>query len=65
MTLISMPKERVDNYRKAIASQIANVLDPQTRRGLELATEDPGRAMLQLLTPYLKGDLLMLHTKYG
>ena len=66
MALVSMPKQRVDSYRSAIAaSPIETILDPDVRRAMELAKEDAGRAMLQLLAPHLKGNVLMLHMKYG
>lgn len=65
MTIISMPKDKVENYRRAIAMKVTELEDPQVRRALELAMEDPGRAFLQLLQPYLQGNLVMLHTSYG
>jgi hypothetical protein len=65
MSVVAVPKDLVAKYQKLAASEIPKQTNELLRRGFEVARDDPGRAMLHVLQPYLKGDTSMLHISYG
>jgi len=64
MALISLPKQLIDNYRKSSANRMDSSASDIEKRGLQSIVDDPGMAILAVLRPYLKGDLLHLTMMY-
>ncbi|HSB09651.1 MAG TPA: hypothetical protein VLM38_09215 [Blastocatellia bacterium] len=65
MADIRVPKELVDRFSASFASKVDKAESDLERRGLTAIRDDPGRAMLALLQPHLKGNILLLSTKYS
>jgi hypothetical protein len=65
MADIRVPKEHVTKFAASYASKVATAGSDLERRGFIAIRDDPGRAMIAILMPYLKGDILRLSLKYG